>query len=377
LKHLVEQGALEKMTSLRLVISSGEALEVNEAHSFYNALPAAKLLNLYGSSEVGADVTAYWVEQVDGQRKIPIGSPIDNIQLFIFNSQIQLVPQGMAGELYVGGAGLARGYINRPELTADKFIPNPFYESNHPSSSERLYKTGDLVRWLPDGNLEFLGRTDHQVKIRGFRIELDEIENVLSSHDHVKDAVVVTRESTNSDKHLVAYVVPTRAGPSSDSTLPMDAPFFEQLRKHLSQNLPDYMVPSAIVVLDKIPLTPSGKVDRKALPKPDFSSRQAIYAAPRTETEKVLCHIWQELLGVERVGITDNFFQLGGHSLLATQVVSRIRQNLHVELPLRTLFEAPTPLDLDQHIKMLLRIKQDQLQAVSIHKSDNREEIQL
>jgi acyl-coenzyme A synthetase/AMP-(fatty) acid ligase len=356
------------MTSLKLVISSGEALSLEEARNFYKALPNAKLLNLYGSSELGADVTAYLIEKLDGLYKIPIGRPIDNIQLLVCNPQLQLMPQGIPGELLVGGLGLARGYLNRSELTAEKFIPNPFYDNNNLNSSERLYKTGDLVRWLPDGNLEFLGRIDHQVKIRGFRIELGEIESALTSHDLVKDAVVVTGESANGDKHIVAYIVVASA---------TESPIVEQLRQHLSQSLPDYMVPAIFVVLDNLPLSPNGKVDRKALQSPDFSSQQTDYVAPRSDVEKVLCEIWQDVLGVEQVGVTDNFFQLGGHSLLANQAVSRIRQNLHVELPVRALFEAPTPQGLDQHIKTLLRIKHDRLQSGSINKSGDREEIQL
>ncbi len=296
LKQLIEQGALGKMTSLRLVISSGEALQVDDAQNFNRALPTATLLNLYGSSEVGADVTAYWVKQGDGANNIPIGRPIDNIQVYILNSQLQLVPQGMTGELHIGGVGLARGYLNRPELTAEKFIPNPFFDSNDPASSPRLFKTGDLVRWLPEGNIEFLGRIDHQVKIRGFRIELGEIENTLTSHDLVKDAVVLVKGSVSVNKYLVAYVVTESLEYNSGTTI-------DQLRSHLSQSLPEYMIPSAFVILDKMPLTPSGKVDRRALPEPDPSIQQTTYMAPHTQTEKALCEIWQEILGVERVGL--------------------------------------------------------------------------
>ena len=244
----------------------------------------------------------------------------------------------------MSGAGLARGYLNRPELTAEKFIPNPFYDKTNPASSERLYKTGDLVRWLPDGNLEFLGRIDHQVKIRGFRIELGEIENTLSAHGDVNDTVVLAKESaTSGDKRLIAYVVTDAVDLQDEGERAGSArhELIETLRHHVSQRLPDYMVPSVFVLLDRLPLTPNGKVDRKALPEPDMSAQQALYVAPRTDTEKLLCEIWQEVLGVEQVGITDDFFQLGGHSLLATRLVARIHQGFGVTLPLKTLFSTP------------------------------------
>jgi acyl carrier protein len=220
--------------------------------------------------------------------------------------------------------------LNRPELTAEKFIPNPFSADRE----DRLYKTGDLARYRFDGNIEFLGRIDHQVKIRGFRIELGEIEAVLGHHPGVRDAVVVAREDVPGGKRLVAYVVAgSEAGPSSSD-----------LRRFLGEKLPEYMIPSDVVPLEALPLTPSGKVDRRALPAPDRSGREfdEAYVEPRTLLEQELAKIWADLLGLERVGIQDNFFDLGGHSLLATQVISRIRQRFQVELPLRSLFEAPT-----------------------------------
>ncbi len=241
-------------------------------------------------------------------------------------------PTGVAGELYVGGAGLARGYLNRPELTAEKFVPDPF--SKEPGA--RLYRTGDIVRYRPDGNLEYLGRADEQVKVRGFRIELGEIESALAAHPGVREAAVLAREDKPGEKRLTAYFVAESAA---------NAPGVGELRAHLSERLPDYMVPHDFVMLESLPLTPNGKVDRRALPAPDQARPLPghPFVEPRDETERALAEIWQEVLGVERVGADDNFFELGGHSLLATQVVSRVRKAFNVELPLRSLFfEAPT-----------------------------------
>jgi acyl carrier protein len=232
------------------------------------------------------------------------------------------------GELYIGGTGLARGYLNRPAMTAEKFVPHPF--SADPGA--RLYKTGDQARYQPDGNLEFLGRRDHQVKLRGYRVELGEIEAVLSGHPAVDEAVMLVREETPEDQRLVAYVV------SPQGVTPHD------LRQHLKQTLPEYMVPAHFVMLDAFPLTPSGKVDRKALPIPDESRTllETAFVAPRTPTEGQLAKIWQEVLKLDKVGTQDNFFELGGHSLLATQVLSRVRRALDVDVPLRAFFENPT-----------------------------------
>jgi acyl carrier protein len=243
---------------------------------------------------------------------------------------MQPVPGGVTGELYIGGDGLARGYLNRPELTAEKFVSNPFSEE----PEARLYKTGDLARYFPDGNIEFLGRIDAQIKIRGFRIELGEIEAVLGMHPAIRETVVSVSEHQAGDKRLVAYVVPEQKSIISTT----------ELRGFLKQKLPDYMIPSAFVVLDSLPLTPNGKVDRKALPEPD-SGRLELddsFIPARTPIEELLVGIWCEVLGLKEVGIHDNFFELGGHSLLATQVMSRLRKVFEVEIPLRTLFESPT-----------------------------------
>jgi acyl carrier protein len=245
------------------------------------------------------------------------------------DSRLQPVPIGVAGELYIGGDGLARGYFNRPNLTAEKFIAHPF--SDEPQA--RIYNTGDMARYLPDGTIECLGRMDHQVKIRGFRIELGEIEAVLGQHPGIEESVVIVREDVPGDKRLVGYLIANQE----------PVPTVGELRSFLKQKLPDYMVPSAFVQLEAMPLTPNRKVDRKVLPKPeaDSSSEQG-YVAPRTEAEQKIAEVWQEVLNLKRVGVTDDFFELGGHSLLATQVMSRINKLFNIQLPLRRFFEATT-----------------------------------
>jgi acyl carrier protein len=271
---------------------------------------------------------------------------VANTQLYLLDPQQRLVPIGVPGELHIGGVQLARGYLNCPELTAEKFIPNPFRPTaaltlgGQPSAVRgRLYRTGDLARYLPDGNLEYLGRIDHQVKIRGFRMELGEIETVLGQHPAVKETVVLAREDVPNEKRLVAYVVPS----TQKATLDSD-PSPSDLRRFLKEKLPDYMIPSVFILLDALPLMPNGKIDRHALPAPDQSrpDLREVFVAPRTAVEERLAGIWAELLRVERVGIHDNFFELGGHSLLVTQIISRLRDAFQVELPLPRLFELPT-----------------------------------
>jgi acyl carrier protein len=249
------------------------------------------------------------------------------------------VPVGVCGELHIGGIGLARGYLNRADLTAEKFIPSPF--SDHPG--ERLYRTGDLARYLPDGNIEFVGRLDSQVKIRGFRIELGEIEAAVAQHPNVQDVVAVAHQYALNDKRLVAYVVPRQAA----------APTTGELHGFSKQRLPDYMVPSSFVLLDALPLTSTGKVDRRALRAPDQVRPELdrVFVAPRSPVENALATIWSEVLRVDRVGVHDNFFELGGHSLLATQVMSRVRKSFQVELPLCALFESPTVAGLAESVE--------------------------
>ena len=263
----------------------------------------------------------------EAQQKVPVGRAIANVQTYVLDQNLQPVPINIPGELHIGGDGLARGYLNRPELTAEKFILNPFSDSTY------LYKTGDLVRYLPNGNIEFIGRIDHQVKIRGFRIELGEIEAVLVQHPQVREVVVTAREDTPGDKRLVAYVVPHQR-----------TPILDELRRLLKQKLPDYMIPAAFVILNALPLTPNSKVDRRALPAPENikQKREETFVAPRARLEKELTKIWEQVLGIQPVGITDNFFDLGGHSLLAMRLVAEIEKAFDKKLPLAALFQFST-----------------------------------
>ncbi|RKG47933.1 amino acid adenylation domain-containing protein, partial [Corallococcus sp. AB011P] len=312
----------EGLPEVRTVISGGEALPADVVARW---APGRRLLNTYGPTE--ATVIATFGEVVADGNVPSIGKPLANVRVYVLDAHGQPVPVGVRGELHIGGVGVARGYAGRPGLTAERFTPDAF--SSTPGA--RLYRTGDVVRWRADGQLDFVGRIDAQVKVRGFRIELGEVENALRAAPAVKDAVVLAREDSPGDKRLVAYVV----GEALDITA---------LRAHLKQLLPEYMVPAAFVPLDALPLTSNGKVDRKALPAPDASVLRAshAYEAPATPLEEKLAALWSEVLRVPTVGRTDNFFELGGHSLLATQLVARVRAALDVELPLRALFEAPT-----------------------------------
>jgi acyl carrier protein len=259
---------------------------------------------------------------------IPIGTPIANDEIYVLDQRLEPVPVGVAGELCIGGAGLAQGYWNQPEQTADRFIPHPF--SKEPGA--RLYRTGDLARFLPDGNIEFMGRIDHQVKIRGFRVEPAEIEAMVKQYPSVKQNVVLPYEDQSGEKRLAAYVVAEK---------PIKA---EDLRAFLLQQLPEYMVPSAFLMLDSIPLTANGKVDMRALPSAEHGQSQAEreFISPRTPEEEKVVAIWTEVLKLDRISVNDNFFELGGHSLLATQIISRIRNVFRVQMPLHSFLETPT-----------------------------------
>jgi amino acid adenylation domain-containing protein len=331
----LEEKNLEACDSLRHVVCGGEALPVASVGRFYGRL-TGELHNFYGPTETSIGSIDYICSGEDVDRWIvPIGRPIANTQCYLLDETLQPVPVGVPGELYTGGVGLARGYVERPALTAEKFVPHPF--AAEPGA--RLYRTGDRARYLPDGQIEFLGRADHQVKLRGLRIELGEIETALGKHPAVHDAVVIVREDVPGDKRLVAYPVfkPGAAVPASE------------LRLFLKQTLPDFMLPSAFVALDKIPLTHNVKIDRRALPAPGATARHdagAAYVAPRTPHELIVASIWSQVLGVEAVGLHDNFFELGGHSLLATQAMNRLRESFQLELPLRALFESPTVAEL-------------------------------
>ncbi|QPB24375.1 non-ribosomal peptide synthetase [Rhizobium sp. 007] len=337
LVSFMDAKSVDRCTSLQRLVCSGEALAASLAHKVRRVLPWTGLHNLYGPTEAAIDVTAWNCPADFDGSVVPIGRPIANTRVYLLDGHGAPVPFGAAGELYVGGAGVARSYLNRPELTAERFIASPFV------AGDRLYRTGDLARYLPDGNLEFLGRNDEQVKIRGFRIEPGEIAARLCEHALVRDAVVVAREDGAGGKRLIAYVVAAaeQAGEAEKSDLA------GALRAHLSACLPDYMVPSAFVRLSALPLTPNGKLDRKALPVPeDDAYARRTYEAPQGAVETALAAIWEELLGIERVGRHDHFFELGGHSLLAVQLMSRLPQALGVEMPLTTLFARPTLADL-------------------------------
>jgi amino acid adenylation domain-containing protein len=300
--------------------TAGEALPRDLADELLSR--GARLHNLYGPTETTIYATAARV--LPGER-ITIGAPLDNTQTYVLDENLEPTPIGVVGQLFIAGVMVARGYLGRQELTAEKFVPDPF--TGRPGA--RMYATGDLATWLPDGTLDYLGRNDHQVKLRGYRIELGEIETTLRAANGVQASVVVAREDVPGDKRLVAYVVPR--------SVDVDA-----LKTTLRAALPEYMVPSAFVLLDALPQTGTGKVDRNALPAPDFSAAAAAFAAPRNALETTLAALWSEILGLERVGIHDDFFALGGHSLLATRVMSRLRDSMGIQAPLRALFEAPT-----------------------------------
>lgn len=305
----------------------GESLNEELVERSFAALPDLRIWNLYGPTEATANASAARIGSSD---KVTIGHPIANTEIYLLDSRLQPVPIGVPGEVHIGGVGLARGYLNRPELTAERFIPNAF--SDNPGA--RLYKTGDLARYLPDGSIEFLGRTDHQVKIRGFRVELEEIETVLVQHPSVQAAVVVAREDPAGDHRIVAYIMGRRAETSSPNAL----------RDFLVEKLPDFMVPSIFVFLDSLPLTPSGKVDRRALPAPERNrlDLEQSFVAPRNRIEQKLTAIWADVLGIDQVGIHDNFFELGGHSLLAIRLFARIEKEFNKRPPLSSLFERAT-----------------------------------
>jgi len=332
-----------QLPNLKLWISSGEVLSHDLLVQFRQGLPNSTLLNLYGSSEVSADVTCYSITpQTVLSPSALIGRPIANTQIYILDAQNQPVPVGVIGELCIGGEGLARGYFQRPDLTAEKFIPDPFSDK-----LAYLYRTGDLARYLPSGDIEYTSRIDNQVKVRGFRIELGEIEAIISQHPGIREGVVTVHCSQVDSQRIVAYVVLQKE----------QAPTIPELRGFVEAKLPSYMVPSAFVTLEALPLTPNGKVDRKALPAPELTQiSSSNIVSPSTPIENLLASIWAEILGIDQVGIHNNFFELGGHSLIATRVISQIRQVFQAELPLRYLFEKPTIAGLAKEIEKLIKV---------------------
>ncbi|MBV7340164.1 amino acid adenylation domain-containing protein [Chloroflexi bacterium TSY] len=346
------------------LLVGGEALDPHWIRTVLAGSPPRRLLNGYGPTESTTFSAWYEIAAVaEDATTVPIGRALSNTQLYVLDSLMQPVPIGVAGELFIGGDGLAHGYVNRPALTADRFVPNPF--SDRPG--ERLYRTGDLVRYQHDGAIEFIGRIDFQVKIRGFRIELGEIESALSQHPTVQEAIVLVREDRPGDKRIVAYIVFSAGSDAIE----------RELRSYLQERLPDYMVPSAFVMLAALPINPNGKVDRKALPAPE--QQRALsddFVAPSTPVEEMLASIWASVLNVERVSLSDNFFDLGGHSLLATQAVSRIQQTFQVNLPLRDLFESTTVRALAEKIEAIIRTEQG-VKAPPIVPVDRERELPL
>ncbi|WP_017318022.1 non-ribosomal peptide synthetase [Mastigocladopsis repens] len=331
---------------LRLIVTTGEPLLSDIPPQWtFGFQHGAQLINMYGQTETSGTVAVYPIpaQQDERGKIVPLGRPIANTQIYLLDAHLQPVPIGVVGELHIGGGGPARGYLNRPELTAEKFIPNPFSQEE----GARLYKTGDLARYLQDGNIEFIGRSDYQVQIRGFRIELGEIEAVLSQHPSVLQTVVIAREDVRGDKRLVAYVVPNQE----------PAPIISDLRRFLKEKLPEYMIPSAFVLLESFPLTPTGKVNRNTLPAPDLAKQDpdATFVAPRNELERQLAEIWEEVLHVQSIGVKDNFFDLGGHSLLAVHLFAQVEQKFGKKLPLATLFQSGTV----EALAMMLRSREE------------------
>jgi amino acid adenylation domain-containing protein len=333
----------EQTDSLLQVFCGGEILTPEITGEFFQRR-SMDLHNIYGPTETTIISTFFRISSADKySSSIPIGKPIANTQLYVLDHEFEPLPVGVAGELYIGGEGVARGYANRPDLSAEKFIPNPF--STRPGA--RLYRVGDLVRYLADGNVEFLGRLDNQVKIRGFRVELGEIVSAILESPEVENAVVTIQERSAGNQQLVAYVV------ARDRRKGVD---LNALRLILAENLPDYMVPKTYMVLDEVPLNANGKVDFRKLPvAEDFDASKSSYAAPQTKIEQTLCEIWAEVLDVEQIGVHDNFFELGGHSMLATYAQQRVRKMLQVEMPVRTFFDNPTVASFAEKIEAKLR----------------------
>jgi amino acid adenylation domain-containing protein len=364
------------------MLCGGEALPYDLASQLFAR--GGSLWNMYGPTETTIWSTTCLVNL--DEESISIGRPIANTSVYVLDPQGQPVPVGVAGELCIGGDGLARGYLNRPALTAERFVPDPL--SSQPGA--RIYRTGDLTCYKSDGRLEYLGRMDYQVKIRGYRIELGEIETLLNHHAAVQQSVVLDYEDASGDRRLVTYIVPSRARRKAAEHLARNADnepdaqsdyvqsiINTELRRYLHTRLPDYMVPSTFVLVDTLPLTPNGKIDRRALPAPDMSRPEmnTTYVAPRGPVEEVLARVWAEVLGLKQVGVYDNFFELGGHSLLATQALSRLRQVFQVELPMRSLFEAPTIAGLVEAIETIRWVARNQATAAATTEDREQGEI--
>jgi gramicidin S synthase 2/tyrocidine synthetase-3 len=351
----VSDADIEIFSGLKNLLVGGDVLSPAHINRVRNRFPGLNVINGYGPTENTTFSLTHWIAKAY-QKSIPIGKPISNSFAYILDNHYNLVPLGVAGELYVGGDGLSRGYLNNQELSKEKFIPNPF-ASGLDSRNGEIYATGDFARWLWDGTIEFLGRMDHQVKIRGYRIEPGEIENHLMRIDYIKEAVVIDSIDGNGEKYLCAYMVPTEEKKDRFDAV--------ELRKKLSQQLPDYMVPAYFVQLEEIPLTPNGKVDRRALPEPETIGTAAPYAAPRNPVEEKFVEIWWEVLKVEKekIGIDTDFFELGGHSLKAMILISKLHKAFNVRIPLAELFSIPTIRELAQYIKGLTTYRFSSIKA--------------
>ncbi len=352
LQVFLADAQVSRCSGLQRIVCSGEALSVDAQRQVFAKLPNARLYNLYGPTEAAIDVT-HWTCREEARSSVPIGQPIANLSTWVLNAELTLVPPGVIGELYLGGEGLARGYHQRPALTAERFVASPY------AKGERLYRTGDLARQRPDGVIEYVGRIDHQVKIRGLRIELGEIEAQLLAQNEVHEAAVLAVD-TATGLQLVGYIVPAS---DSDSTALRDI-----LKARLKTHLPDYMVPAHWLFLDQLPLSPNGKLERKALPKPDVSQLQKTYVAPNSLLQQQIAAIWQDVLKVEPIGLEDHFFELGGHSLLVVSVVSRLQLELGMQLTPQLIFQHPTlgafAAQLEQQAGPVSAQKLDKLEAL-------------
>ena len=336
LYNAIADEPVEYLQGLKQLLVGGEALSVKHIREGVRRLKGLKYNGLHGPTEGTTFTCCHQIGEADveeGRQRVAIGTGITNTFVYVLDKRMEIAPIGVAGELYIGGDGLARGYLNRPELTAEKFIPNPFCKE----AGERLYRTGDICRWNADGKIDYIARSDFQVKVRGYRIELGEIEATLERDASVKQAVVVLKQDA-ADKRLIAYVVANEAIEVTS----------HELRTFLKSKLPDYMLPSLIVMLDHLPLNSSGKIDRSALALAPLSrdASPLLYQQPRSPIEELLEAIWCDVLAVTSVGVTENFFDIGGHSLLATQVMSRISSSVGADIPLRKIFEGPTIEDL-------------------------------
>jgi amino acid adenylation domain-containing protein len=355
LQALVQSEDAGKLLPRRYLIFGGETLTPKLLEKIEALKPSCEILNHYGPTETTVGSLTLKLKEYDwrkaGLMSIPIGRPIQNTQVYVLDANLEPVPIGVVGELYIAGAGVTAGYLGLAEKTSERFIPNPFATDAAPGVGQTMYRTGDLARYGVDGNIEFLGRGDDQVKIRGFRIELGEIEAVLARHAAVKQVVVLAREDSSGEKRLLAYVVANREASSAGSSSGVVTG--EELRTYLKQQVPDYMVPQAVMVLAKLPLNANGKIDRQELPEPEQAQAARAYIAPRTETEKTIVAIWAEVLRREpgQISVEDNFFDLGGHSLLATQVISRVRERFSVEVPMRAMFDQPLVRGLAQTVE--------------------------